>query len=181
MGLKGFFSRKKKGSTINYLGIANTIVSNTCSEDDLACFNLLAPELRFNYIFQASTATPGAMRNRETCLKELAKLLDERSLEKLSKLDSKAHEKAMRYRPSSSSTHSECGREPPPDYYAILGVEPSATRADIRSAYLRLSGIHHPDRGGETTVFQRINEANETLSNPDKKGIYDALLASTTY
>lgn len=56
--------------------------------------------------------------------------------------------------------------------YAVLGLEPGASKEEIRKAFRRLAQIHHPDRfsslGDEsvaaaTTTFQRINEAYEHL------------------
>jgi len=60
------------------------------------------------------------------------------------------------------------------DYYSILGVNKSASDADIRKAYKKQSMRHHPDRGGNEEEFKKINEAYQTLSNPEKKNFYDA-------
>lgn len=69
---------------------------------------------------------------------------------------------------------------PPPsfDYYQELQVERSATSTDITSAYRRLARIHHPDKnpGNQqeaTAVFQRLQLAHETLSDPVKRARYD--------
>ena len=59
------------------------------------------------------------------------------------------------------------------DYYAILGVERSASADDIKSAYRRLASKHHPDRGGDTQKFQEIQEAYATLSDDAKRSQYD--------
>lgn len=59
------------------------------------------------------------------------------------------------------------------DYYQTLGVAKNATPDDIKKAYRRLAGIHHPDKGGDTAEFQKIQEAYETLSDPNKKQQYD--------
>lgn len=59
------------------------------------------------------------------------------------------------------------------DYYKDLGLPPSATQIEIKSAYRRLSNIHHPDKGGDIRNFQRINEAYETLSDQSRKFEYD--------
>ena len=37
------------------------------------------------------------------------------------------------------------------DYYQTLGVAKNATPDDIKKAYRRLAGIHHPDKGGDTS------------------------------
>lgn len=59
------------------------------------------------------------------------------------------------------------------DYYKILGVERNASDADIKKAYRSLAMKHHPDRGGDDTVFKEVNEAYSTLSDPAKKAEYD--------
>jgi curved DNA-binding protein len=63
------------------------------------------------------------------------------------------------------------------DYYKILGIEKNATQADIKSAYRRLARKHHPDlhpnEKDAKQKFQQINEANEVLSDPEKRKKYD--------
>lgn len=59
------------------------------------------------------------------------------------------------------------------DFYSILGVDRTATEADIKTAYRKLAMKHHPDRGGDTATFQHITEAYNTLSNPDARARYD--------
>jgi curved DNA-binding protein len=60
------------------------------------------------------------------------------------------------------------------NYYSVLGVPKSATDKDIKSAYRRLAKEHHPDRtGGDDTKFKQINEAYDTLKDPDKRSLYD--------
>jgi curved DNA-binding protein len=65
------------------------------------------------------------------------------------------------------------------DYYKILGVEKSATQDEIKKAYRKLAMKHHPDRnaGKKTSEekFKEITEANEVLSDPDKRKKYDTL------
>ena len=60
------------------------------------------------------------------------------------------------------------------DYYKILGVDPSADSDTIKKAYKKLAMKHHPDRGGDTSTFQSISQANEILSDPDRRAQYDA-------
>ena len=66
------------------------------------------------------------------------------------------------------------------DYYKILDIPRHATQAQIRSAYKKLALQYHPDRNpGNSTAeeyFKVVNEAHRTLSNPDKKAIYDQKL-----
>jgi len=59
------------------------------------------------------------------------------------------------------------------DLYDILGVSPTATGREITTAYRKLAMVHHPDRGGDTEEFKKIQGAYDTLSNPDKKDKYD--------
>lgn len=59
------------------------------------------------------------------------------------------------------------------DHYATLGVAKNAAPEDIKKAYRRLAAIHHPDKGGDTAEFQKVQAAYETLSDPQKKQEFD--------
>lgn len=63
------------------------------------------------------------------------------------------------------------------DYYQILGINKNASPEDIRKAYRKLARQHHPDVNPNNEEakrkFQQINEANEVLSDPDKRKKYD--------
>lgn len=59
------------------------------------------------------------------------------------------------------------------DYYQTLGISRSATDSDIRKAYKKKSMEHHPDRGGNEEEFKKVNEAYQTLKDPQKKAMYD--------
>jgi molecular chaperone DnaJ len=59
------------------------------------------------------------------------------------------------------------------DHYATLGVAKNATPEEIKKAYRRLAAIHHPDKGGDTAEFQKVQAAYETLSDPQKKQQHD--------
>jgi curved DNA-binding protein len=63
------------------------------------------------------------------------------------------------------------------DYYKILGVEKSATEKDIKAAYRKMARKFHPDLNPNDTEankkFQQINEANEVLSDAEKRKKYD--------
>jgi DnaJ-class molecular chaperone len=65
------------------------------------------------------------------------------------------------------------------DYYKILGVDKKATEKEIRQAYRKLARKYHPDvNSGDTAAeekFKEINEANEVLSDPEKRKKYDEL------
>jgi DnaJ-class molecular chaperone len=60
------------------------------------------------------------------------------------------------------------------DYYSILGVNKQASQDEIKKAYRKSAMANHPDRtGGDDTQFKRINEAYETLKDPNKRQTYD--------
>ena len=63
------------------------------------------------------------------------------------------------------------------DYYEILGVKKSASAEDIRKAFRKLARKYHPDvNPGDKSAeekFKAISEANEVLSDPKKRKIYD--------
>lgn len=63
------------------------------------------------------------------------------------------------------------------DYYKILEVDKNASQEDIKKAYRKLARKYHPDLNPNDkeaeTRFKEINEANEVLSDPEKKKKYD--------
>lgn len=63
------------------------------------------------------------------------------------------------------------------DYYKVLGLDKSASQDDIKKAYRKLARKNHPDLNPNDKEankrFQQINEANEVLSDPDKRKKYD--------
>ena len=63
------------------------------------------------------------------------------------------------------------------DYYKILGINKTASPKDIKSAYRKLARRYHPDLNPKDKEakknFQQINEANEVLSDPEKRKQYD--------
>lgn len=61
-------------------------------------------------------------------------------------------------------------------YYDVLGVNKTATDADIKKAYKKLAQKYHPDRyegPDATTKFQEVNTAYQTLKDPEKRAEYD--------
>lgn len=59
------------------------------------------------------------------------------------------------------------------NHYQTLGVDKSASADEIKRAYRRLASQHHPDKGGDKTLFQEIQKAYETLGDPKRRGEYD--------
>ncbi|KAK7239110.1 hypothetical protein SO694_00027162 [Aureococcus anophagefferens] len=60
------------------------------------------------------------------------------------------------------------------DLYTVLGVSADATEAILKRAYRLRSLKYHPDKkGGSTFAFQRVREAFDTLSDPEKRRAYD--------
>ncbi|RYD52912.1 MAG: J domain-containing protein [Sphingobacteriales bacterium] len=64
------------------------------------------------------------------------------------------------------------------DYYQTLGVAKTASTEEIRKAYRKLARKYHPDVNPDNSEakqkFQQLNEANEVLSDADKRKKYDA-------
>ena len=64
------------------------------------------------------------------------------------------------------------------DYYKLLGIDKSATEDDIKKAYRKLARKYHPDLNPNDKEaerkFKEINEANEVLSDPEKRKKYDS-------
>lgn len=68
------------------------------------------------------------------------------------------------------------------DYYATLGVPRDASADDIKKAFRKLARLYHPDTAKDKKTaeakFKEVNEANEVLSDPEKRRKYDTLGAS---
>ena len=63
------------------------------------------------------------------------------------------------------------------DYYEVLGLQKGATDSEIKSAYRKLAKKYHPDLNPDDpeaeAKFKEVNEANDVLSDPDKRAKYD--------
>jgi molecular chaperone DnaJ len=73
------------------------------------------------------------------------------------------------------------GREPPDDYYSLLGIEEDAGAAQLRRVWRRLALRWHPDRAGPeaTVTFQKIAAAYAVLSDPVARAAYDRRRGTT--
>jgi curved DNA-binding protein CbpA len=66
---------------------------------------------------------------------------------------------------------------PQPDYYALLGLSPAVTSAEIKRRYRELARQYHPDVNPSPEAAQKIKQINEAyhiLSDPDRRNLYDA-------
>ena len=64
------------------------------------------------------------------------------------------------------------------DYYKTMGIERNATQDEVKRAYRKLARKYHPDVSKETDAelkFKDLGEANEVLSDPEKRAAYDQL------
>lgn len=65
-------------------------------------------------------------------------------------------------------------------HYEVLGVSRTASDDEIKRAYRRLALQYHPDKnGGDDTMFKRISEAYQILSDPAKRAEYDGTQTKT--
>jgi DnaJ family protein A protein 2 len=58
-------------------------------------------------------------------------------------------------------------------FYDLLGVDKKASQAEIKKAFRQKALKNHPDKGGDPEVFKELNLANEVLSDPKKRDMYD--------
>jgi curved DNA-binding protein len=59
------------------------------------------------------------------------------------------------------------------NHYTTLGVSETATQEEIKKSYRALAMMHHPDRGGDLSVFQGVSAAYDTIGDKDKREEYD--------
>ena len=64
------------------------------------------------------------------------------------------------------------------NFYQTLGVKKTATDAEIKKAFKKMAIKYHPDKNKDDpdkakTQFQKIANAYETLSDPEKRAVYD--------
>lgn len=69
-------------------------------------------------------------------------------------------------------------RRPQPEvdstkYYELLGVSKEASQDEIKKSFRKMAVTHHPDKGGDPEQFKAIQKAYETLSDPEKRELYD--------
>jgi DnaJ-class molecular chaperone len=57
--------------------------------------------------------------------------------------------------------------------YEVLGVQKDASQDEIKKVYRKLAVQHHPDKGGDPEKFKNITEAYNTLSDTNKRRVYD--------
>jgi len=61
----------------------------------------------------------------------------------------------------------------PEDYYDTLGVGKGATEEEIKKAYKSKAQQAHPDKGGDVEEFKRLQEANNVLSDKERRARHD--------
>ena len=58
-------------------------------------------------------------------------------------------------------------------YYDLLGVSKSATTDEIKKAFKKKALREHPDKGGDPEIFKEVTVAYDTLTDPEKRKLYD--------
>ncbi len=60
-----------------------------------------------------------------------------------------------------------------PSHYETLGLDPSASEAEIKKAFKKKASKHHPDQGGDTAKMTAVTVAYRVLKNPEIRSHYD--------
>lgn len=60
------------------------------------------------------------------------------------------------------------------EFYNLLDLVPTCNQDEIKKAFRKKALQYHPDKGGDLETFKKINLAYETLSDPEKRRIYDS-------
>jgi hypothetical protein len=60
-----------------------------------------------------------------------------------------------------------------PTLYKLLGIKNTASPEQIKKAYRKKAKKHHPDKGGDAEIFNKIQEAYDILSDPERRKAYD--------
>lgn len=64
-------------------------------------------------------------------------------------------------------------------FYQILEISVTADETEIRKAYHKLAGLHHPDKGGDTKKFEEIKRAYDVLRDESCRKTYDEKIKKT--
>ena len=122
----------------------------------------------------ALTPRPGERESRGRCRARLAALRSNCGALPTAHLRRKASSNARSSAPETETVADV--REQ--NLYAVLGVEPSSSREELRAAYRQLVRTSHPDSGPDDPLaevrFRELAKAYETLSNPRSRAVYDA-------
>jgi len=65
-------------------------------------------------------------------------------------------------------------------HYDTLEIKQTASELEIKQAYRRLAQRHHPDRGGDPVMFQKVTKAYEVLSDVKQREKYDKTIGTGT-
>ena len=66
------------------------------------------------------------------------------------------------------------------DHYTLLGLTATATTEELRNSYKEKALLHHPDRGGDPFLWSNMQRAYDTLSDPQRRAVYDRTKRGTT-